>query len=197
MRFALNFYLKNAGLIDFTDSAAERDGLYFNCFGYYATITYLLRGQCTVYYASWYPFRADRGFTTRFPWWWFKRVVTSFIRKYACLFIGQKFSIRTTSPWSTCQFRIIIPKCQVTGTHRHPLPDIFLRFTRVQVTKCKSWSYLLEGGTHKRQISKQPTPHPPVSISANNNNRQSQRLGWVRLVAALVDLKFGGFEHWW
>jgi len=32
-------------------------------------------------------------------------------------------------------------------------------------------------GTHKRQISKLPTPYPPVSISANNHNRQSQRLG--------------------
>jgi len=33
------------------------------------------------------------------------------------------------------------------------------------------------GGTKKRQISKPPTPYPPVSISANNHNRQSQRLG--------------------
>ena len=37
------------------------------------------------------------------------------------------------------------------------------------------------GGTHKRQISKPPTPHPPVSISASNHYRQSQRLGKVRL----------------
>jgi len=36
---------------------------------------------------------------------------------------------------------------------------------------------------HKRQISKPPTLYPPVSISANNHNRQSQwiMLGLVRL----------------
>jgi len=33
------------------------------------------------------------------------------------------------------------------------------------------------GATHKRQISKPPTPYQPVSISANNHNRLSQRLG--------------------
>jgi len=32
---------------------------------------------------------------------------------------------------------------------------------------------------------------PPVSISANNHSRQSRRLGKVRLVATLADLKFG------
>jgi len=33
-----------------------------------------------------------------------------------------------------------------------------------------------QGGTYKRQISKPPTPYPPVSIRDNNHNRQSQRL---------------------
>jgi len=37
------------------------------------------------------------------------------------------------------------------------------------------------GGTHKRQISKPSTPDSQVSISANNHNRQRQRLGLARL----------------
>ena len=40
-------------LVDFTNATAERKGLY-NYYGYYATITSLLRGQCTLYYASLY-----------------------------------------------------------------------------------------------------------------------------------------------
>jgi len=45
-----------------------------------------------------------------------------------------------------------------------------------------------DGGSHKRQISKPPTPHPQVSISANNHNCQSYV---IMLVAALADLEFG------
>ena len=30
------------------------------------------------------------------------------------------------------------------------------------------------GGTHKRQISKSPTPYPPVSMSSNNHSHQSR-----------------------
>jgi len=41
----------------------------------------------------------------------------------------------------------------------------------LRLTDSVSW-----GGTHKRQISKPPTPYPPVSISTSNHNRQSQRL---------------------
>jgi len=52
------------------------------------------------------------------------------------------------------------------------------------------------GGIHERQISKPQTPYPLVSISANNHNTQIQRLGKVRLVAALADLKFGVYEKY-
>jgi len=52
------------------------------------------------------------------------------------------------------------------------------------------------GGIHKRRISKPPTPYQPVSINANNHNRQSQGLGKVRLVAALADLKFGVYNSY-
>ena len=33
-------------LVDFTNSTAEHSGLYVNNYGYYATTTSLLRGQC-------------------------------------------------------------------------------------------------------------------------------------------------------
>jgi len=51
-----------------------------------------------------------------------------------------------------------------------------IQTARYQMFRKKLRLILRMGGTHKRQISKPPTPHPPVSISANNHNRQSQRL---------------------
>ena len=42
-------------LVDFTNFTTERTGLHVEYYIYYATITLLLRGQCTVYYASLYP----------------------------------------------------------------------------------------------------------------------------------------------
>jgi len=54
VRFALNFNRKLKTLVDFTNSTAERNGLY-NYYGYYATITSLLRVYCTLFYASLYP----------------------------------------------------------------------------------------------------------------------------------------------
>jgi len=37
------------------------------------------------------------------------------------------------------------------------------------------YSFIILGGTHKRQTLNPPTPYPPVSISTHNHNRQSQR----------------------
>jgi len=67
--------------------------------------------------------------------------------------------------------------------------DVNLRILKVGFVTCLSIFYISKrilknksrigsmgntGGTHKRQISK-----PPVSISVNNHNRQSQMLGYV------------------
>jgi len=55
LRFALNFKWEVIILVDFTNSTAERNGLYVKYYGFYAAITSLLRDQCTHYYASSYP----------------------------------------------------------------------------------------------------------------------------------------------
>jgi len=51
-RFAMNFNRKLIVLIDFTNSTAERNGLYVNYYGYYAIITSLAHVQCNLYYVS-------------------------------------------------------------------------------------------------------------------------------------------------